>query len=224
VFHSITGVRGSLSNLKGFEYGLEACMANAELWLNESNSLYHQGSYGHCCALLIHGAEALAQAYTCWTVIQGLEAPDSEEVKVFFRDHRPKTDTLLGILGSLVAIEKLLNEKDEYPFHLEYTDEDLEKGFIELTDASYRFYRGFMDLRNQGIYVNFDPENNLFSSPLDMNKDVADILGKLIFYIFATIHYMLNATEEEIKEIKQNYERLSHWTNQRDSSDSLCGM
>ena len=207
------GVRGPLSNLKGFEHGIEACMANADLWLNESNALYHQGSYGHCCALLIHGAEALAQAYTCWIVIQGLEAPDSEEVKDFFRFHKPKTDTLFGILGSLVVFEKLIDKKDVYPFQLEYTDQDLENGFKELLDASNKFHRGFMDLRNQGIYVNLDSENNQFSSPLDMNKNTADILGKLIFYIYATIHYILNATEEEIKMIKQNYERLFNWVN-----------
>ena len=90
-------------------------MANADLWLNESNILYHQGSYGHCCALLIHGAEALAQAYTCWTVIHGLEDPDSEEIKDVFKDHRPKTDILFGILVGLVTLEKLLEARDEYP-------------------------------------------------------------------------------------------------------------
>ena len=128
-----------MSNLKGFEHGLKSCMANADLWLNESNALYHQGSYGHCCALLIHGAEALAQAYTCWIVIQGLEAPDSEEVKRAFREHRPNMDTLFGILSSLVAFEKILDKKDEYPFQLEYTNEELEKGLKELRDTSNRF-------------------------------------------------------------------------------------
>lgn len=108
----------SLSKLKRFEHGLESCIANANLWLNESNALYHQGSYGHCCALLIHGAEALAQAYTCWTVIHGLEDPDSDEVKDVFKNHRPKTDILFGILAGLMTLEKLLGARYEYPFQL----------------------------------------------------------------------------------------------------------
>ena len=203
------GVRGSLSNLKGFEHGLEACMANADLWLNESNALYHLGSYGHCCALLVHGAEALAQAYTCWIVIHGLEDPDSDEVKDIFKDHRPKTDILFGILTSLMTLEKLLEARDEYPFQLEYTDKELEKGYKEHSDSSHRFYRGLMDVRNQGIYVNLDSETNQFSSPQDKKKGEANILSGLIFFIYAAIHRINNATEEEIKIIKQTYERLS---------------
>lgn len=200
---------GLLSSLKEFEHGLESCLANAELWLNESNALYHQGSYGHCSALLIHGAEALAQAYTCWIVIQGLEDPDSDEVQDVFKNHRPKTDILFGILTSLLTLEKLLKAKGEYPFQLEYTDEELEQGYKKYLDSSHQFNRGVMDFRNQGIYVNLDSETGHFSSPQDMKKAEAKIMGELIFFIYATVHYLPNATEEEIRRIKQSYERLS---------------
>lgn len=197
-----------MSHVEEFRKGMKLCLANANKWLNESNELYHKRSYGHYCALLIHGAEALAQAYVYWEVIHGIEEPDAENVIKAFKNHRPKIDTLFGILGGIYKLDKILEHKGDYSFKTDYTEKELEKGYKELLTASKSFYRGMMGLRNLGIHVDYDSDTYVFKSPMDIKKEVADVLGVLVFVFYFGANLIFKASKKEIEGWKKTHRHL----------------
>lgn len=184
------------------------CLDNANSWLEESNILYHKGSYGHCCALLVHGAEALAQAYTCWEAYNGIIEVTSERIVENFRSHHPKMDTLFGILVGNYVLEKILEDDYEFPVEIELDKKKTIEEIQRLIDNSTQFLQRLMELRNMGIYVNYNQDSGMFTSPLDLKKEVADFLGVLVFVVYRSVNTIVNLNEDQVKQLKLNIRQM----------------
>ena len=176
------------SNLE-FQKGIKLCLENADLWFNESKLLYEQGSYGHSIALLIHGEEALVQALYCWYVSVGVHKPKDKIVLEVFKSHPVK---LAMIHGSLVAMISAYVED--------------RKTFFEKIDWAFaieEFPKKVMELRNRGIYVNYDSNEIKFTSPNTLTKEDVDALRKIIDIVEIVIKdILLKATDEQISVFK----------------------
>jgi AbiV family abortive infection protein len=191
-----------LNDISQFKKGIELSLKNAETWINESYLLYNQGSYGHCCALLIHGVEALAQAYICWEAFNGFIEPTSADVINAFKNHAPKFDAIFGLLVGNYALEKRITEQEDFPLDFDIDEEKALTELEKLVKNSQDFYRGIMDLRNMGIYVNYDQEKITFSSPTEIQKGLADYTINLVFVVYRSVFTILNADEEQIEQLR----------------------
>ena len=79
-----------MTNVDVFKQGYENCLKNAELWLNEGNTLWQNGSYGHACAIYIHGLEGLIHTWFIWLVYIGAMEPTNKDFLDSFKNHKPK--------------------------------------------------------------------------------------------------------------------------------------
>jgi len=158
-----------------FSRGTLICIENAEKWMKEAEILAEKGSYGHASALLIHGIEALAQAWICFTLARGSSSMDEKSVKDFFRKHDVKLDFFVAnILIHDVGKEFLLNhfkKEDMVKFNIlpliNYFD-----SVKDMVDNKRKNYpKELMEKRNCGIYVDYDYENEKFLSPQDISKE-----------------------------------------------------
>jgi AbiV family abortive infection protein len=194
-----------------FKTGLELCLQNANQWLEESNRLYEQKNYGHYCALLFQGAEALAQAYVCWEVTSGVIDPKSRRFRDAFKHHRVKIDALFSFL--LVYDMK---EKGEYtfPHKVELNRKEARRQLSELINSSGDFYRGFIAKRNNGMYVDWNEDLSKFSSPLDITKEFADQILLVVRVLHHSVYSIIDADQEEIDQFKihlhQNMSRIGN--------------
>lgn len=175
-----------------FSRGVLLCLNNAEKWMEEANALAQRGSYGHATVLLIHGIEALAQAWICFAVARGSSKFDDSRVKDYFKRHDIKLDFFVA---NLLMFE---TQKEFYLKH--FRKEDMLKLNIlpmlnyyesikEMVNEKRKKYpQELMRKRNRGIYVDFDYKNEQFLAPQDVSeadyiklKEESDILWMFIF-------------------------------------------
>lgn len=192
-----------------FKTGIELCLQNANQWLEESDQLYEQKSYGHYCALLFQGAEALAQAYVCWEVTNGVIEPKSRRFRDTFKHHRVKIDALFSFL---FAYDMKAKGEYTFPFKIEMDKKEVRRQLNGLIDGCGESYRGFMAKRNNGMYVDWDEDLSKFSLPSDITKEYADQILLFVQVIYHSVYSIINADQEEIVQFKtylhQNVSRV----------------
>lgn len=157
-----------------FSKGVLLCLDNAEKWIEEADMLAQKGSYGHATALLVHGIEALAQAWICFTVARGSTNYDDKSVINYFKRHDVKLDFFTA---NLIIFETL---KEFYSEH--FTEKDFWNlnmlplfnfldGKKEAADEKSESYpKELMEIRNQGIYIDFNFDDLEFHTPKEITE------------------------------------------------------
>ena len=195
-----------MSKNEVFKNGYEACLKNAELWLNEGNLLFNQGSYGHACALYIHGLEGIIHSWWSWLVYIEAIMPDNRDFLSTFKNHEPK---LLSFWGIFFGHQLQFVEHD-YAFEDdEKTWKDVEKELKIFNSTLTRLSHETLKLRNRSIYIDYSPDKNIFSSPLDITKDDVHAFIEVILNVIERIIYFIrNSNEKEQEIIKRIYQEL----------------
>lgn len=177
--------------------------------MNESKILYDKENYGHAYALLIHGAEALIQAYFCWQVLIGAKKPHDRDVIQVFRDHDPKLESLFGFVLAEVNKQHYLEHKNQYEWNKSYTEKELEEEIEKIKKAAKKYIKEKRKMRNKGIYVNYDPKKVKFSSPSDIREEEVINLLSEMFIAQRIIKGLIFNTSPEIYPIFR--EALKHF-------------
>lgn len=188
-----------MSYIDEFKKGLKLCLDNHDLWVNESKILYDKGNYGHAYALLIHGAEALIQAFFCWQVLIRAKKPNDKDVIQVFREHEPKLESLFGFILAEVNKQHYLEHKNEYEWNKSYTEEELEEEFEKIKKAAKKYSNEKRIMRNRGIYVDYDPKNLKFSSPSDIKQEEVEYLLGDMFIAQRIIKGLIFNTSPELR-------------------------
>jgi len=189
-----------------FKNGYEACLKNAELWLNEGKTLFKKESYGHACALYIHGLEGLIHAWWSWLVYIGAIKPDNKDFLSTFKDHDPKLRSFWGIY---IGRHLQVHEND-----IAYKDNEgtwiaLEKAIREFHRELTRLSRETLNLRNRAIYMHYFPKNIKFESPLDISKDEASHFIEVIRNVYEFIlHFIRDSNEKEQDILRWLYQAM----------------
>ena len=179
-----------------FSRGVLLCMDNAEKWMEEADLLAQKGSYGHATALLIHGIEALSQAWICFSVARGTAKYDEPHVMDYFKRHDIKLDFFIANL--------LMFETQEEFYRNHFTEEDFwnlnilpllnfyERKQEEIKEKRKKYPKELMEKRNQGIYVDFDYKKQAFYSPQVKGEKDYLILKKEGEILLTTIFTLIN--------------------------------
>ena len=188
-----------MSGSEVFKNGYELCLKNAEIWLNEGNTLWEKGSYGHACALYFHGLEGLIHAWFTWLVYIGALEPDNKDFLDSFKHHDTKLRSFWGIfIGRQIEWEKITVEPDF--LETEETWEKLEQELKAYNETISSLTREMMTLRNRAIYVNYS-KDKMFESPLEITKDDAAHLLVNIHSVYESIVYYTRGSNEQTKSI-----------------------
>jgi len=157
-----------------FSRGVLLCIENAEKWIAEADFLAQSGSYGHATALIIHGIEALSQSWICFFLARGTSTIDDDDVKNFFKRHDIKLDFFVANL--------LMYETGAELYRNYFREEDMMnlnilplinyyESIKEMIDKKRKQYpKELMEIRNQGIYVDYNYTENKFISPQDIHE------------------------------------------------------
>ncbi len=187
-----------MAGTEEFKLGYEVCLENAELWLNEGNTLWQNGSYGHASALYIHGLEGLIHAWFTWLVYIGAMEPTNKDFLDSFKSHVPKLQSFWGfIIGQQIEWDKITVEPDF--LEKEDTWKQLEKEIQDFSININELVRDLMRFRNLAIYVNYVPKEQKFVSPLRLTQDDA---GKLFFEIqnvYKRILFFIRDSDEKTR-------------------------
>ena len=195
-----------MSGTDVFKTGHEVCLKNAELWLNEGNTLWEQGSYGHSCALYIHGLEGLVHAWYTWLVYIGAIEPDNKDFLDSFRHHNTKLRSFWGMfIGRQIEWEKITVESGF--LEKEETWEQVEQELREFTDTISGLSRELMNMRNRAIYVDYKAKENKFASPFDIVEEDAAKLSIGIQSVYEQIVYFIRGSDVQTKSILQKVYR-----------------
>jgi len=160
-----------------FIEGMMISFENADKWMQEAELLYKLESYGHACAIIVHAIEALAQAIYCYGVLRGVVDEQSKEFKDVFFKHGRKISVLTNVLATdkivRTRLPELSNGKSPFEFILELGKNNIFLREVENLVNKNRetHFRDIMELRNNGIYVNFDQDTREFSSPNNISKE-----------------------------------------------------
>jgi AbiV family abortive infection protein len=168
-------------NQEIFREGAIKSLRNAQVWLDETDLLFTKESYGHACALAIHGLEAFIYSYSCWLVYIGALSQNDKSFQNVFKRDEDKFESNLGFF-----LGKLIFEKD-----LGIFDVDLEQVVKE-----------FEYFRQKSIYMSF--QNNEFSSPFDITKMEAENLINLVNFVKERVsRFVLDSDEETQIAVKE---------------------
>ena len=146
--------------------------------MEEADLLAQRGSYGHATALLIHGIEALAQAWTCFAFARGSMKFDESHVKDYFKLHDIKLDFFVANLLMLETGKefylKHFRKEDMWNLNILPMLNYYESIKDMINEKREKYPKELMKKRNRGIYVDFDYQNSKFLAPQDI--DEADYL------------------------------------------------
>ncbi|TFH25496.1 AbiV family abortive infection protein [Candidatus Bathyarchaeota archaeon] len=195
-----------MANVDVFKDGYEACLKNAELWLNEGNMLWEKGSYGHACALYIHGLEGLMHTWYTWLVYIGAIQPENKDFLNSFKNHDAKLHSFWGFyIGQQMRKEEIEVELD---LEKEETWKLVEQELIKFNEVVSGLSRDLMKLRNRSIYVNYDSKNQIFESPLDLVQGDAGELSVGVEQVYKVIVDYIHSDDEQkslIRKLVQDF-------------------
>ena len=91
----------------------------------------------------------------------------------------------------------------------EKTWKDVEKELKILNSTLTRLSHETLKLRNRSIYIDYSPDKNIFSSPLDITKDDVHAFIEVILNVLERIIYFIrNSNKKEQEIIKRIYQEL----------------
>lgn len=178
-----------MSSKKLFLDGIFTCLKNADAWIDEARILKEKDSYGHACALLVHGLEAISQAFFCYMIARDMISIDGPEFKKAFSEHRIKLETVLTSFITSEIMNEELPKIAQGRGPIEFWTELIDRGFFlkkitnEIEKVKLDYTKKIMNIRNKGIYVSYNYKNSVFTSPLEVNcTEYVDLKKQVDFY------------------------------------------
>ena len=133
-------------------------------------------------------------------------SPTNPDFLKVFKSHKVKYTAFYEFILSRTILWSKSNDKKGLIQELYDSLIENQKMFYH---EKYAFSKVIMDLREKGIYVNYDKDNAVFITPRDITKERVSAFGLLVKYVYDFIISVIkNSSNEYIEALRKEYGSL----------------